>query len=732
MERRRWAQSKVERRLLLLFVVCALVPVGALALVAAQQELPGPFGTFRTTLSLVILLMLGLVSLLFFGQVRRQLFPLRRLREGARRYAERELDHEVALETGDEFEELAHSMNSIASRLREQLQRLRTMIDIDRAILSATDVESIVATILARIRELHACDAVSVSLVNPYVADSVQTYVESGEGRAGTAIDTQGLTPEEVRDLCDRRDWLVIDVKDGAPHYLEPLVRAGMLRCTVLPLFVKEELAGLVALGHRDPRDCTSDSVMFARQLVDQSGVALAHARTLDENRVLAYYDGLTHLPNRRMYQDRLGQSLHHARRRGKLVAIGFLDLDGFKRINETLGYRSGDRLLRQAAERLLRVVRRGDSVARTGTMHADTPLSRLGGDEFTFLLTEISNAGAVAKVARRVLEALGRPFVVDGHEVVVTASIGLAVFPFDGEDAETLLRNADTAMSAAKRRGRNTFQFYTDAMNAASERRLDLESRLRNAVERDALTLHYQPVRDAESGRVTGAEALLRWDDPEIGPVSPAEFIPIAEESSLILDIGDWAIRSVCERSKAWERAGYHPIRMAVNLSGLQLRQPAFLENLRAALRESGVSPGLLELEITESTIMQDDDVTVQAFRELQEMGIGIALDDFGTGYSSLSYLRRFPVHRVKIDRSFVSEVPTDLDGAALTEAIIAMAHGLRLKVVAEGVETREQADFLRERGCDELQGFLFSPAVPAEEFVRFLEMAKPEEASA
>jgi diguanylate cyclase (GGDEF)-like protein len=450
--------------------------------------------------------------------------------------------------------------------------------------------------------------------------------------------------------------------------------------------------------------------------------------RSLEENRVLAYYDGLTGLPNRRMYEDRLEQVLIHARRQGKLAATCFLDLGGFKRINDTLGHSSGDRLLCRVAERLVGSVRLSDSVGRTRSNGAQPAVSRLGGDEFTFLLSGIADAQDAGRAARRILYSLREPFRIDHHEVFVTASIGIAVFPIDGEEAETLRKNADTALYWAKDRGRNNYQFYSAFMNEAAERKLELEGRLRRALKSDGLTLWYQPVRDAISGDMVGAEALLRWVDPEIGPVSPSEFVPIAEDTGLIVEIGEWVLRTACAQAQAWQDEGLRAIRMGVNVSGHQLRQPSFLESVTRTLRETGISPGCLEMEITESTIMQDDSVTVATCRQLDEMGVGLVLDDFGTGYSSLSYLRRFPICRLKIDRSFVSELPACREDAALTTGIVAMAHSLGLKVVAEGVETVEQADFLRQARCDDLQGYLFSAAVPAEEIARFLQPEKRE----
>ncbi len=443
-------------------------------------------------------------------------------------------------------------------------------------------------------------------------------------------------------------------------------------------------------------------------------------------NRSLARYDSLTGLPNRRLHRERLEQALAHARREGSVVAICFLDLDGFKRINDTIGHSRGDQLLIQVAERLVDAVRASDTVARRGAAAEEEQVSRLGGDEFTVLLTRISAPHDAGRVARRILEALRAPFQVEGREVFATASIGIVVSPLDGDTVEALLRNADTAMYAAKKCGRDNYRFYDRSMNADAARNLEIEGRLRRALERDEFSLHYQPLRDAATGALSGAEALLRWDAPELGPVSPAMFIPVAEDTGLIYPIGAWVLRTACAQAQAWQKAGFRPIRMAVNLSGHQIRRPEFIESVQQALEETGLSAEWLELEITESTIMQNDEATDRAFWALDHLGIGLALDDFGTGYSSLSYLRRFPIRRVKIDRSFVAQIPGDADDTAMAAAIVAMAHNLMLSVVAEGVETEEQAQSLRELGCEELQGFLFSPAVPAEEFVRFLDRDK------
>jgi len=447
---------------------------------------------------------------------------------------------------------------------------------------------------------------------------------------------------------------------------------------------------------------------------------------SIHENRRLAYHDALTGLPNRRLFKDRLELALAQARRQGATVAVCFLDLDGFKKVNDSLGHEAGDRLLQVVAERLTASVREGDSLSRGDPDAAEPAVSRLGGDEFTILLPGIHEAEDAGRVARRILTTLREGFEIDGREVFATASIGIAAAPVDGDSAEQLLRNADTAMYAAKERGRNTLQFFSSSMNAATERKLDLERRLRHALENDDLSLYYQPIRNSQTGRTTGVEALLRWTDPELGEIPPAEFVPVAEDAGLIVAIGDWVIRSACAQAREWREAGLEPIRIAVNVSGHQLREPGFVATVAEALAQGGLSSADLEIEITESTIMQDDEATNEAFQALSDLGLSIALDDFGTGYSSLSYLRRFAIDRVKIDHSFVAGIPDDAEDMAVTAAIVAMAHNLLLRVVGEGVETLAQAQSLIELGCDELQGYLFSRPVPARELVRFLEAEK------
>lgn len=417
-----------------------------------------------------------------------------------------------------------------------------------------------------------------------------------------------------------------------------------------------------------------------------------------------AFHDVLTHLPNRKLFTDRLGQAVTHARRTGKAVAVIFIDLDHFKSINDTLGHTAGDELLLEMSERLRRCVREDDTV------------SRLGGDEFTMILNELRQPEDAVTVADKILVAVQQPMTIGGMTVEVSASIGIALFPTDGTDSESLLRNADSAMYRAKESGRNTYQLCTADMKRRATERLSLETRLRRAMHDGQLMLHYQPQVNLVSGRIIGAEALVRWNDPERGLVHPSAFIPLAEESRLILPIDEWVLRTACKQLRDWMDRGYDIDHVSVNLSARQFQQSDLVELVRRALNDSGIPGRALELEITETAAMQNADLTVDILNGLRELGVAISIDDFGTGYSSLNYLKRFPISAVKIDGSFIRDVVTSEGDAAIVSAVIGIARSLRLQVIAEGVETEEQLSFLRRRKCDSAQGYLLGRPVAPE----------------
>jgi diguanylate cyclase (GGDEF)-like protein/PAS domain S-box-containing protein len=420
-----------------------------------------------------------------------------------------------------------------------------------------------------------------------------------------------------------------------------------------------------------------------------------------------AHFDEVTNLPNRVLALDRLSQSLVRAQRRNTKVGLMFIDLDRFKQINDTLGHSIGDSLLGLAGERLLTCVRKEDTVAR------------LGGDEFTVILPDMRLPMDASLVAGKIVEAFGKSFAISGYEVFVTPSIGITVYPDDGREAQTLMRNADAAMYQAKEAGRNNFQFYTPVLNEKAIRRLRVDSLLRQALERRELTVHYQPIIDLRTGRVVAVEALSRWHNPELGQITPDEFIPIAEETGLIMNIGEWVLGTACLQMRRWQDDGLPPLRLAVNVSSRQFRSSRLVHAVTQALHDSDLPPDFLELEITESLLMNDLPETSAILRELNDLGVRLSVDDFGIGYSSLSYLRRFPVNILKIDKSFIGDITTDPDDMTLVDAIIAMGRSLGLEVAAEGVETREQLDLIRARGCDLAQGYHFGRPLPPERFV-------------
>ena len=424
----------------------------------------------------------------------------------------------------------------------------------------------------------------------------------------------------------------------------------------------------------------------------------------------LAHYDSLTGLPNRTLLRDRLGQAMSDARRRHARVAVLFLDLDRFKTVNDSLGHETGDRLLKAVSMRLRENMRDSDTI------------SRQGGDEFLLILRDIADPPAAARVAEKLLEAVARPYVVGEYELHITPSIGISMFPDDAGDIDELIRNADAAMYHAKEHGRFNFQFFTPEMNSRAYERLSLESSLRQAIDRHEFLLHYQPQVDLRGGRIMGIEALLRWNRPGHDSLSPAIFVPVLESSGLIGQVGDWVLREACRQNREWQQAGLPKLPMAVNLSAIQFNRRNMADTISSILAETGLEASCLELEFTESAVMQDTREMGAIMRRLDELGVQLALDDFGTGYSSLSYLKRFHLDKIKIDQSFVRDISVDADDAAITTAIIGMARNLKVTVVAEGVETRAQCEFLQSHGCDGIQGYYFSKPLAAADFARFL----------
>ena len=424
----------------------------------------------------------------------------------------------------------------------------------------------------------------------------------------------------------------------------------------------------------------------------------------------MAYYDILTGLPNRTLFTDRLNSAVSYAYRNKEMIAVMFLDLDNFKVINDILGHSVGDQLLQGVAERLIGCLRENDTIAR------------LGGDEFILLAKQINNEDDVVKITEKIREVLKLSFNFDGNELHTTTSIGVSIYPHDGKDSQTLLRNADTALYRAKAQGRDNYQLYTASMNAKTSERLVLENRIYKALAQEEFVIYYQPQVDLVSGEIFGMEALLRWQHPEFGMVYPTEFIPILEDVGLIAPVGEWVLKTACRQNKIWQDAGFPAMRIAINMSPKQFQQQDLVEMVDRVLRETNFSPKRLDIEITENAIIKDIDATATSFRRLKELGVQISIDDFATGYSSLSYLKKFPVNNLKIDQSFIRDITNNSDDVAIVRAIITLAHNFKLKTIAEGVETVEQLEFLRSLKCDAVQGYVVSHPLTAEDATELL----------
>jgi diguanylate cyclase (GGDEF)-like protein/PAS domain S-box-containing protein len=485
---------------------------------------------------------------------------------------------------------------------------------------------------------------------------------------------------------------------------------------------VLQEITGLQGAGiwrHRK-----KDGTIFYVEITTTSltfngrNARLVYAHDITERKraeekihYLAYYDPLTGLPNRTLFTDRLTQALSHAQRNNNMLSVIFIDLNRFKYINDAMGHMIGDQLLQQTAQRI------------KTCLPLDGTVARMGDDEFVILIPEIDHATDPVKTIELIFQYFAAPFHLDNQEIFITASAGIAIYPADGDDANTLIKNAYAAMCRAKEYGGNHHQFYSRFMNVDIKERLVLENQIRHALESQEFVLYYQPRVHGQTGQIVGVEALIRWQHPHRGLLSPDQFINLAEDTGLIVPLGEWVLYTACAQNKAWQMLGFSPIRVAVNLSPLQFQQQNLVQLIVKILEQTGLDPHWLDLEITESTVMKDVNFTIQTLSYLQAMGIQISIDDFGTGYSSLNYLKRFPINTLKIDRSFVSDILTNTENAAIVKTIIALAQNLKLKAVAEGVETFEQRSFLTQQSCDEMQGYFFGEPVPAEEIVHLLQ---------
>jgi len=585
-------------------------------------------------------------------------------------------------------------MIALGTRLEEVLEKLIRLIE--------SQTPSMLGSVLLLDKDgVHVRHGAAPHLPPEYVKAVDGQPIGPNAGSCGTAMYTR--KPVVVTDILIDPLWT---------NYRELANQHKLRACWSTPIFSSAgKVLGSFAMYYVEPRAPRPDDLKLAELASHIAGIAIERKDAEECIRHLALHDMLTGLPNRTMLQDALEQAIAHAARYKRVVALLFIDLDNFKRINDSLGHHVGDLLLQAVGRRL------------QGCLRKEDMLARLGGDEFVIVLFSLRHSQEAALVAAKVLKALETPFDLEGESLHAGASIGISLYPDDGSDAETLMRAADTAMYHAKASGRSNYQFYTEELNASIQYRLALENQLRQAVANGQLTLYFQPQIDLRTSRIFSAEALLRWHDAERGMVPPEQFISIAEESGLILQIGEWVLREACAQLARWRASGRTDMNVSVNLSARQIFQRDFPDLVERILHEFGVPPEALDLEITETMLMEPSDENVATLRRLNEMGVQLSVDDFGIGYSSLSYLKRFPIHALKIDRSFVSGIGRDQNDMAITSAIMGMAQGLRLKVVAEGVETEEQASYLKSIGCMSAQGYFYGVPLGAEAFSQLLQ---------
>jgi len=663
---------------------------------------------FRRVFIPAIVLVLILVTILSLKLVARSLVPLQHLTLAARQIAGGNLTSRVRVRTGDEFEWLAEAFNNMASRLARQISALEAMSGIDRMILSGTKFEEVSEDVVGHLVGLTRCEGAAVIACD---TDS------STKGKMISLHESQmfheriDLPVDVGHSWCQPRQVSIAEVADADAPYKSRFESFDLNYVVLIPVILNENLKGVLLLGFRSQFDMSHNSLQRCVDLAGRFAVALSSVEREETLYRQAHFDDLTGLPNRQLLKDRLEQHIANARVDEHSGALLFLDLDRFKEINDVFGHSVGDVVLIQAARRITAEVRDRDTVAR------------LGGDEFVVVLPNIRNESIVRTTAERLLQKLADPFTVQEMDHYVSASIGIVLFPEDGDSVETLLKNADAAMYRAKDAGRNRFEFFSKRLNAESRRKISLERDLRQAYREKKLEVFYQPQFDISTGDISGAEALLRWTHPEFGAITPDEFIPLAEDSGLIVDLGGWVVERACEDLCEILDNGLHPGPVSINVSPRQLREQNFCETVMEPIRRFGIHPGYIQLEVTETAVAQNRDSAIAVLESLRSKGVRVAIDDFGTGYSSLSYLQQMPFDVIKIDKSFIDRIGAGVTSNNICRTIIRMAEELGKKSIAEGVETQEQLDFLRRNGCDCVQGFLYSEALPKARFLGFVE---------
>jgi diguanylate cyclase len=663
---------------------------------------------FRRLYIPVVALALTLVTWLTIRQSRNIVTPLRQLVARARGVANNDFATRLGLKRNDEFGELGMAFDQMSYRLGRQFASLNALSEIDRLILSTQDTTQVVRMILHRVSDVVRADFVSLTIFDHDNPDQAKTFFRPPGLNDSMDMDRHAISAADRAALEGDAGsrWIALAPPAAAPSYLTHLQAQAMIGAHVQPIVWRGAVCGALALGFRQESSPTDEERQQVRELADRVAVAVSSAWRDEKLYQQAHFDPLTGLPNRLLFIDRLATEIARSQREGAAFALLFVDLDHFKIVNDSFGHPVGDDVLCEASLRIAGATRDTDTVAR------------LGGDEFTVMLTRIKHPREALQIGEKIVARLSREFSLGAEKCFLSASIGIAMYPEDGTSAEVLLKSADTAMYRAKAAGRAQVVFFEEKMNADAVARLTLDRDLRAAIERGELVLHYQPQLDLRTGAIRGAEALIRWQHPTMGLIPPARFIPLAEDSGFIEQVGRWTLEEACRQMKAWRSSGLPIDRVSVNVSPRQFQKHATVDHIRECVEMAGLPASCLDIEITERLLLERGESVEEMLQELAAMGHAISLDDFGTGFSSMAYLKRFAVQVIKIDRVFIDGVERSPDAKAIVTAIIAMSHALGKSVIAEGVETAEQLALLRELECDEIQGYLISRALPAAEF--------------
>lgn len=679
------------------------------ALSARADDMLAAVGAFQRAFVPTVVLALLLIAWLAIRQLRMTLVPLQALSEGTQRLAANDLDVRVVVDSKDEFGELGKTFNSMAERLSGKLRLSQAYTEIDRLILERHDLDRIMDATLHHAVQLVPAAHFRVFLLDrPDGASGRLVTLAPGEGPRGSGLKTTrgemsaGMPFSFLADTGG-------EARAPVPAWESDVESLGPGSRWMQPLIWGKTACGWLLAFQKCGQEFDDDAIRAIGGLANRLAVAIASAWRDVELFQRAHYDSLTGLPNRDLFGDRLRQEIARSRRDGGAFVVMFVDLDRFKAVNDSHGHNAGDQLLCEAADRLKSTLREGDTV------------SRHGGDEFAVLVTDVREKVDVLPVAQKIIEALSEPFLVAGQACFLSASVGIAIFPDNGDTPDELLKHADTAMYRAKSAGRRQAVFFEERMNAEAVAHLAIDRELRRALERNELVLHYQPQVELESDRVVGAEALVRWNHPERGLLGPGHFIPVAEQSDVILGVGRWVIEEACRQMQIWRKQGLPLERVSVNVSARQFADPGFVDHVRTTVLERGLAAHL-EFEITETVLLERGEELAGKLRQLADFGCSIALDDFGTGFSSLAYLKKLPVHAVKIDRMFVDDIDRTADARALVEAMIEMSHVLGKWVVAEGAERHSHVAMLQGLGCDLVQGYVFSKPLPAADLAQFV----------